>query len=132
MTPPHAAGVSSSRRSGRGTGHRTGGDTGRPQRRRCGQRSAVRRPVCLQIVYTYSMASEKTTTVRIRRPDSERLQALAQRRHTSVIEVVHNAIDALERQDFVRSLASDYERLHSDPERWEEYVHERREWDSLA
>ncbi len=78
------------------------------------------------------MASEETTTVRIRRPDSERLQVLAQRRHTSVIEVVHNAIDALERQDFVRGLASDYERLRSDPERWEEYVDERREWDSLA
>ncbi|MDA8075066.1 MAG: hypothetical protein M0Z40_07515 [Actinomycetota bacterium] len=49
-----------------------------------------------------------------------------------MIEVVHNAIDALERQDFVRGLASDYERLRSDPERWEEYVDERREWDSLA
>jgi hypothetical protein len=78
------------------------------------------------------MASEGTTTVRIRRPDSERLQVLAQRRHTSVIEVVHNAIDALERQDFVRGLASDYERLRSDPERWEQYVHEREEWDSFA
>ena len=78
------------------------------------------------------MASEETTTVRIRRPDSERLQALAQRRHTSVIEVVHSAIDALERQDFVRGLASDYERLRADSERWEQYIHEREEWDSFA
>lgn len=92
----------------------------------------LRRSICLQIVYTTPMASEETTTVRIRRPDSERLQVLAQRRHTSVIEVVHNAIDALERQDFVRGLASDYERLRSDPERWEQYVHEREEWDGFA
>ncbi|MGH9029237.1 MAG: hypothetical protein ACRDV4_06445 [Acidimicrobiales bacterium] len=78
------------------------------------------------------MASEETTTVRIRRPDSERPQVLAQRRQNSVIEVVHNAIDALERRDFVRGLASDYEHLCSDPERWEQYVHEREEWDSFA
>jgi hypothetical protein len=90
------------------------------------------RPVCLQIVYTDLMASEETTTVRIRRPDSERLQVLAQRRHTSVVEVVHNAIEALERQDFLRGLASDYEHLRSDSERWEQYVHEREEWDSFA
>ena len=78
------------------------------------------------------MSSEETTTVRIRRPDSERLHALAQQRHTSVVEVVHDAIDALERQDFVRGLASDYERLRSDPKRWEHYVREREEWDSFA
>lgn len=78
------------------------------------------------------MAAEETTTVRIRRPDSERLQVLAQRHQTSVIEVVHNAIDALERQDFVRGLASDYAQLRSDPEGWEQYVHERQEWDNLA
>ena len=38
------------------------------------------------------MASEDTTTVRIRRPDSERLQALAQQRQTTVIEVLHSAV----------------------------------------
>ena len=57
---------------------------------------------------------------------------MAQQRHTSVVEVVHNAIDALERQDFVRGLASDYERLRSDPKRWAHYVREREEWDSFA
>jgi hypothetical protein len=49
------------------------------------------------------MASWDTRTVRVRRPDSERLQSLARDRHTTVIEVVHSAIDALERQDFLRS-----------------------------
>lgn len=86
----------------------------------------------LHIVYTWCMASEDTTTVRVRRPDSERLQSLAQDRHTTVIEVLHSAIDALERQDFLRGLSRDYEQLRADPERWHQYLAERQEWDALA
>ena len=78
------------------------------------------------------MASGDTTTVRVRRPDSERLQSLAQDRHTTVIEVVHAAIDALERQDFLRGLNQDYEQLRADPERWRQYLAERQAWDGLA
>jgi len=57
------------------------------------------------------MASADTTTVRVRRPDSERLQSLARARQTSVIDVLHAAIDALERQEFLRGLSEDYRRL---------------------
>lgn len=78
------------------------------------------------------MAANDTTTVRVRRPDSERLQSLAQARQTTVIDVVHAAIDALERQEFLRGLNQDYERLRADPKRWEQYLAEREEWDSLA
>jgi hypothetical protein len=78
------------------------------------------------------MASGDTTTVRVRRPDSERLQALAKRRQTTVIDVLHEAVDALERQEFLRGLSDDYRRLQSDPARWEAFVRERDEWDSLA
>lgn len=78
------------------------------------------------------MASEDTTTVRVRRPDSERLQLLAQDRQTTVIEVLHSAIDALERQEFLRGLGQDYQRLRDEPERWQEYLAERQEWDALA
>lgn len=77
------------------------------------------------------MAAE-TTTVRVRRPDSERLQALAKARQTAVIDVLHAAIDALERQEFLRGLNEDYQQLRDDPERWEQYLAERQEWDSLA
>jgi predicted ATPase len=70
--------------------------------------------------------------VRVRRPDSERLQTLAKSRQTTVIEVVHSALDALERQEFLSGLNDDYRRLRDDPERWESYLAERREWDSLA
>jgi hypothetical protein len=78
------------------------------------------------------MASADTTTVRVRRPDSERLQSLAKSHRTTVIEVLHSAIDALERQDFLRGLNQDYQQLRADPERWEALLAERAEWDSLA
>lgn len=78
------------------------------------------------------MAGTDTTTVRVRRPDSQRLQSLAKARETSVIDVVHAAIDALERQEFLRGLNEDYQRLRHDPQRWEQYLAERRDWDNLA
>lgn len=78
------------------------------------------------------MATQDTTTVRVRRPDSERLQSLAKSRQTSVIDVLHAAIDALERQEFLRGLNTEYDVLREDPELWERYLSERQEWDSLA
>lgn len=87
---------------------------------------------CLQFVYTLCMASPDTTTVRVRRPDAERLQSLAKARQTPVIDVLHAAIDALERQEFLHGLGTDYQRLRDDPERWEQYLAERQEWDRLA
>jgi hypothetical protein len=78
------------------------------------------------------MASADTTTVRVRRPDSERLKSLAKAQQTPVIDVLHAAIDALERQEYLRGLGEDYQRLRNDPERWEQYLAERREWDTLA
>ncbi|TAM67182.1 MAG: hypothetical protein EPN51_14400 [Mycobacterium sp.] len=70
---------------------------------------------CLHFVYTEYTAAE-TTTVRVRRPDSERLQSLARARQTTVVDVVHAAIDALEQQEFLRELNGDYQRLRNDPE----------------
>ena len=78
------------------------------------------------------MAAEDTTTVRVRRPDSERLRSLAKSRHTTVVDVVHSAVDALEHQEFLRELNQDYQHLRDDPKRWEQYMAERQEWDALA
>ncbi|HET6965082.1 MAG TPA: hypothetical protein VFH58_09955 [Acidimicrobiales bacterium] len=78
------------------------------------------------------MASEDTTTVRIRRPDSERLQSMARNRRMTVIDVVHEAIEALERQEFLRGLSDDYRKLREDPARWQASIDERREWDSIT
>lgn len=78
------------------------------------------------------MSSHDTTTVRVRRPDSERLHSLAKTRRTTVIDVVHSAVDALERQEFLRGLNLDHQRLREDPELWRRYLAEREEWDALA
>ena len=86
----------------------------------------------LHFVYNGRMASEDTTTVRVRRPDSERLQSLAKTRRTTVIDVVHEAIDALERQEFLRGLSDDYRRLRQDPAKWQALIDERQEWDSIS
>ena len=77
------------------------------------------------------MASADTTTVRVRRPDSERLQSLARQRNTPVIDVLHAAIEALERQEFLRGLNEDYQALRADPPRWDQHVAEQRDWDVL-
>lgn len=97
----------------------------------CSPRTAHRNKH-LHFVYTLRMASPDTTTVRVRRPDSERLQSLAKARQTPVIDVLHAAIDALERQEFLRGLSEDYQHLRNDPERWRQYLAERQEWDALA
>lgn len=96
-----------------------------------GTRDDPQTTLCLHFVYTGCMAAE-TTTVRVRRPDSERLQSLAKARQTAVVDVVHAAIDALERQEFLRGLNGDYQRLRNNPELWEQYLAERHEWDALA
>jgi hypothetical protein len=96
----------------------------------------MRAPLLPQQVYISStlegMGAEETTTVRVRRPDSERLQPLAKSRQTTVVEVVHSAIEALERQEFLRGLGDDYVRLRKDPDRWGSYQAERQEWDPLG
>jgi len=86
----------------------------------------------LHFIYSGDMPSHDTTTVRVRRPDSERLQTMAKSRQTTVVEVVHSAIEALERQEFLRALDDDFRRLREDPARWEAYQAERQEWDPLA
>ena len=50
----------------------------------------------------------------------------------TVIDVVHSAIDELERQEFLRGLNDDYRRLRDDPRQWEEFLAERHEWDTIA
>jgi hypothetical protein len=85
-----------------------------------------------QIVYTGIMSTKDTTTVRLRRSDSERLKAFAARNELTVVEVAHSAIDALERQEFLAGLSADYQRLKNNPELYEQLLAERREWDPLA
>ena len=64
--------------------------------------------------------------------DSARLSELAKAHNATVVEMLSLAIDAIERQDFLRGLAEDWRELREDPELWTEYKVERREWDALA
>jgi predicted ATPase len=66
----------------------------------------------------------------MRRPDSERLTEIARRRSTTVVEVLHSAIEALERQDFLRGLTEDLQRLS--PAEREALFAEQQAWDNLA
>lgn len=76
------------------------------------------------------MATADTTTVRLRRPDSDRLSALAKAKQTTVVEVLHDAINALERQEFLRGLNEDHQRLS--PAGREALLEERLAWDQMA
>ena len=76
------------------------------------------------------MATADTTTVRLRRPDSDRLSALAKSKQTTVVEVLHDAINALERQEFLRGLNEDHRRLS--PAGREGLLDERLAWDQMA
>ena len=77
------------------------------------------------------MGASETTTVRLLRADAERLRALAAARGTSVADVVHEAIRALEKQEFSHDLAADYARLRADPELGTQDLAEHKEWDAL-
>ena len=92
--------------------------------------AAQRRHGHLHFVYNWLMATNNTTTVRVRRPDSERLSALAKSRQTTVVEIVHTALDALERQDFMRCLDEDHRDLDSSGR--EALLAEQAEWDPLV
>ena len=76
------------------------------------------------------MAPADTTTVRLRRPDSDRLSALAKSKQTTVVEVLHEAINALERQEFLRGLNEHHQRLS--PAEREALLDERLAWDQMA
>ena len=72
----------------------------------------------------------ETTTVPVRRSDSERLSVLAQASQTTVVEVVHTAIDALERQEFMRGLHQDHQAL--DASSRQALLAEQADWDPLV
>jgi len=48
-----------------------------------------------------------------------------------VIDVLHAAIEALERQEFLRGLNEDNQALRADSSRWDQHVAEQRDWDVL-
>ena len=76
------------------------------------------------------MAAPDTTTVRLRRSDAAIVTALAKHRNTTIVEVLHDAIDALQRQEFLLGLNDDIENMS--PALREQLDNEQRLWDSLS
>ncbi len=78
------------------------------------------------------MAAQCQRRIHVRAVEIDAERARAAKALLGEQNVVHAAIDALERQDFLRGLNGDYQRLRNDPELWARYLAERQEWDRLA
>lgn len=70
------------------------------------------------------MAVTETTTIRVRRSTQRRLAEEAERKGTSVVEVLEAAVDLLEEQRLLNSMDESYEK-HGD-----EIREEMKWWDS--
>ena len=73
--------------------------------------------------------TDVSTTVRVSEQTRDRLAALAKQRGKPMIDVIEEAVDALERRVFWDAVDSGYETLRNDKEAWAEVLAERAEWD---
>ncbi|KWW99144.1 hypothetical protein LI90_778 [Carbonactinospora thermoautotrophica] len=74
--------------------------------------------------------SSPVTTIKVRRELRDRLARLAAERHTTMAEVLEQAIAHLEREAFFARMNADLERLREeDPQEWESYRAEGQEWE---
>lgn len=69
-------------------------------------------------------------TTRIRASDHELLQGLAEKTGKQHQEIIHEALDAYNRQKLLEEINAAYGRLRADPKAWEREVAERRAWDN--
>lgn len=76
------------------------------------------------------MTSSPTTTVRVRRSDAERLTEYAKRNELSVVDVLHDAVEVLERREFLLGLRAD--RRNLSPNELASLLQEEAEWDSIS
>lgn len=69
-------------------------------------------------------------TTRIRESDHELLQGLAEKTGKQHQQIIHEALDAYQRQRLLDEINVAYGRLKANPEDWEEELDERRAWDN--
>lgn len=72
--------------------------------------------------------TRKSTTIRVSVEQRERLRQLAEKREATMADTFDDALEALGRDQFYRSMADAERALRSDPERWAEYTAERDAW----
>lgn len=73
--------------------------------------------------------TDVSTTVRVSETTRDRLAALAKQRGKPMIDVVEEAVDALERRVFWDAVDAGYEVLRRDEDAWAQVLAERAEWD---
>lgn len=70
------------------------------------------------------------TTIKVRREVRDRLARLARERNTSMVDILEQAIDVMERAAFFTRVQADLERLRTeDPQEWESYRAESLAWE---
>lgn len=69
-----------------------------------------------------------STTIRVRVAQRDRLRHLADERSSTMTETLDDALDALRRDQFYRSMTTAEAELRSDPDAYLEYVAERDSW----
>ena len=72
--------------------------------------------------------TETSTTIRESREQRDRLRRLAQLRSSSMAETLDDALEALRREQFYRSMADAEATLRKDPLAWAAYTGERDAW----
>lgn len=72
--------------------------------------------------------TEGSTTIRVSLAQRQRLRQLATERSSTMADTLDDALEALRRDLFYRSMATAETELRSDPEAWASYLAERDAW----
>lgn len=66
----------------------------------------------------------QTTTIRVDLATHRRIQVIHEATGKPMMEVLRDAVDALDRQQFATTVSSELERLRTDPDAWADYLAE--------
>lgn len=69
------------------------------------------------------------TTVRVRAAAHKALKEMSKSRGVPIAQLVEEAVERLQREEFFRQGNEAYARLREDPKAWAELLAERAEWD---
>ena len=69
-----------------------------------------------------------STTIRVSVAQRQRLRELADERDSTMTDTLDDALEALRRDQFYRSMAAAETELRADPDAWDQYLAERDSW----
>ncbi len=72
--------------------------------------------------------TKPSTTIRVRADQRARLRDLAALRSSTMTDTLDQALEALRREDFYRSMADAEASLRADTEAWDHHVDQRDTW----